>query len=206
MNRRQLLKVGTAASAVALITPGVLLTTGCDTSWIATAVDDIPTISNVIGSVLAIVALGNPSLSPDVAAAINFGLSAASAALVTVQALITGYKTSKDATVLAKIDAALTDVQTNLASVLSAAHIKDAALQATIATGISLAISVVSTIQLLIPAAVSSKRDAALAVGVSRATAKASIPQKIRVTDSTTIKLMYNVVAASCGFSGNLVK
>ncbi|HEY1645215.1 MAG TPA: hypothetical protein VGF75_02405, partial [Candidatus Saccharimonadales bacterium] len=108
--------------------------------------------------------------------------------------------------VLTKIDAALTDVQTNLSAVLTAAHIKDAALQATIASGISIAISVISTIQLLIPASVSSKSASALAIGVSRIQAKNSIPQKLKITDSTTLKLMYNVVAASCGYSAQLVK
>lgn len=206
MERRSLLKLAGAASAVALVTPGVLLTTGCDTSWIQKAVDDIPTISNIVGSILSIVALGNPALSPEIAALINVALQAAAAGLTLLQTLITDYKASKDSSVLTKIDAALMDVQTHLSDVLQAAHIKDAALQATIATGISLALSVLGAIALLIPEQISSKRDAALAVGVSRVKARSSMPQKVTVTDSTTIKVLYNVVAASCGYSGQLVR
>jgi hypothetical protein len=155
---------------------------------------------------LSIVALGNPALSPELSALINAGLQAASAALVTVQSLISDYKTAPNASILTKIDAALTDVQTNLSSVLSAAHIKDAALQATISTGISLALTVLSTIQLLIPATVSSRKSAALNVSVDRSQAKNAIPQKISVVPSNTLKMMYNVVASSCGYSTQVVK
>src|SRR6185312_509490 len=148
MDRRQLLKMSAAASAVLAVPSVTILTTGCDTSWTQKAIDDIPTISNIVGSILSIVALGNPALSPEVASAINAALTAASAALVTLQTLINDYKASKDASVLVKIDAALADVQTNLSAVLEVAHVKDPALQATISTGISLAMTVISAIEL----------------------------------------------------------
>lgn len=206
MERRNLLKSLTVGSIVLATSGPTLMVAGCSTSWITTAVDDIPTISNIVGSVLSIVALGNPALSPELSALINAGLQAASAALVTVQSLISDYKTAPNASILTKIDAALTDVQTNLSSVLSAAHIKDAALQATISTGISLALTVLSTIQLLIPATVSSRKSAALNVSVDRSQAKNAVPQKISVVPSNTLKMMYNVVASSCGYSAQVVK
>lgn len=205
MDRRQLLKVATVASAgIALSSTAFMV--GCDSSWINTALNDLPTIEAIVGSLVSIVALGDPALSPAVSAAINIAFETIKAGLVTVQALVSDYKVSSSASVIGKIDAALTDLQTNLSQVLQLAQIKNAALQATIATGIALAISVVSTIQLLIPAQVAATRGAALNVTVDRAVAKQAIPQKIKVVDSNTVKLMYNVVASSAGYSLQVVK
>lgn len=205
LDRRKLLKFGTAAIAVAGVSTGMTLLTGCDMSWVTTAIADIPVISGIVGSILSIVALGNPALTPALSASINFGLTAAAAALVTLKTLIDDYKGAKDASVLVKIDAALTDLQGNLSDVLTAAHIKDPALQAVISTGIGLALSVVSAIQLLIPAVAAHSSSVGFAK-INRNSAVSLVPQKIRVTEPNTVKMMYNVVAASCGYGVEAVK
>lgn len=206
MDRRQLLKVTSAATVALAVTGPMLMSTGCSTTWITTAINDLPTIQGIAESILAIVAIGDPALTPVITAAIILAVKGATAALATTQALIQDYKAAPSTTVLGKIDAALTDLQQNLSQVLQAAQIKNAALQATIATGISLALSVISAIQLLIPPQVAASHGAALSVTVDRALAKSAIPQQIVVANSTTIKLMYNVVASSCGYSAQVVK
>jgi hypothetical protein len=203
MDRRSLLKFGSLALASTAIVP----LAGCTSpSWLNTALDDLPTITNIVASIISIVALGNPALTPELTTVINVALAAAKAALVTVQALIQDYKSQPNDSTITKLDAALSDLQSHLASILQIAGIKDAALQATIATGISLAISVVSAIQLLIPAPTVASRTTALATGVNRDAAKNAVPQKITVVNSTNLKMMYNVVASSCGYAGQVVK
>ena len=206
MQRRNLFKMSAIATAAIAVSGSTALLTGCDASWITTAINDLPTIQGITESILAIVVLGDPALTPAISVAINAAIKLADVALVTTQALIADYKTSPSASVLAKIDGALTDLQQNLSQVLQVAQIKNAALQATIATGISLALSVISAIQLLIPASVTKIRGASLNVTVDRAQAKLAVPQKIKVTDSDTIKMLYNVVASSCGYSAQVVR
>ena len=206
MDRRQLLKVTSAATVALAVTGPMLMSTGCSTTWVTTAINDLPTIQGISESILAIVALGDPALTPVITLAIEGAFKLAMAALATTQALITDYKASPNTTTLGKIDAALTDLQQNLSQVLQVAQIKNAALQATIATGVALALSVISAIQLLIPPQVTASHGAALSVTVDRAIAKKAIPQQIVVANSTTLKLMYNVVASSCGYSVQVVK
>jgi hypothetical protein len=206
MNRREIIKMSGIAVAAISIAPAVVVMDGCDTSWVKTAIDDLPTIKAIINSILSIVSLGDPALTPAVSAAINLALAASNAALITLQALITDYNAAPSSSIIAKIDAALTDLQTNLSGVLAAAQIKNAALQATIATGIALAISVVSAISLLIPSSASSSKSTSLAVYTPKDKAVSAVPQKIKITDSATIKLLYNVVAASAGYTSQVVR
>jgi len=141
--------------AVAAVSAVALTTTGCDTSWINTAIADIPTAESIITSFVGIAAAatGDAQLAAASQALIVAAGTAAKAGLATLQALIDGYKTSPNASILDKIDTALTDVATNLSSILAVVGIKDDALRTTIFTAVSLALVAVQAIQLLIPAA-----------------------------------------------------
>jgi hypothetical protein len=143
----------TSAAAGALLGGGVVTLEGCSVDWITTAIADLPTIINIATTVLEIVAdaLGQSALSPAIAAIINTAATAAKATLVLVQALVQNYQSNPSASVLAQIKADLLTVQSQLGSILAAAHIDNPALQAAITTGVALAIGTVDLILSLLP-------------------------------------------------------
>src|SRR5882757_1353407 len=148
-------KFALGSLAVAAVSVTALTTTGCDTSWINTAIADIPTAEAIITSFVGIAAAasGDTELVAAAQALIVAAGTAAKAGLTTLQALISGYKTAPDASILDKIDTALTDVATNLSSILAVVGIKNDSLRTTIFTAVSLALVAVQAIQMLIPAA-----------------------------------------------------
>lgn len=201
LNRRQLLK-STAIAAVTLpiASAAVLSTTGCSTAWIETALADLPTAEGIAQSILGIVALasGNGTMDIAIAALISTAGTAVQAGLVTLQALITDYKATPSSTTLDKIDAALTDLQTNLASILSVGGIKNSDLQVAISTAVGLAIAVVSAIQTLIPAA-------PVSTAVRRAAPNKLLKPTV-VPSKEQISSMYNAVMVLHGFSAYQVQ
>lgn len=201
MNRRQLLKSSAITAAVLPVATGLTLaTTGCSTSWIDIAIKDIPVAEGIANSILGIVALasGNGTLSSADATLIEAAGTAILAGLTTLEALIKQYKAAPNASVLDKIDVALTDLQTNLASILKVGGIKDSNLQIAISTAVGLAIAVISAIQTLVPAA-----------PVSSAVRRAA-PQKLLkatvVPDSAQIVSMFNAVLVLHGFYSFQIK
>lgn len=152
MDRRQFIR---GSALVAAATTTSLVSLGCSTDWISTAIQDLPTAENIVQSLAAIIAAatGNALIVPAVSALIDAAIKSVSLGLSTLQSLITGYKVTKDGSILDKIDAALTDLQSNLSSIFEIAGIKNTSLQTAIFTAVGLLISVVSAIQTLIPAA-----------------------------------------------------
>lgn len=204
-NRRKFMSGVCAATAIAAV-PAI---SGCTVpSWINTAENDLPTIENIAASILSIVALGNPALTPAILAGIQLGVSGVQAGLKTVEALIADYKVAPGTSVIIKIDAALTDVQTNLSAILAAAHIDDAALQATISAGVSLAILVVQGIQALVPAASASNMMTSLSgkgQHVQRVQVKAQMKVPVKIPTSAEIKAYYNLVATASGYAAQQI-
>lgn len=201
MNRRQMLKSSAVTAAVLPIAAGLTLTTtGCNTNWIDTAIADLPTAVDIATSLLGIVtvATGNGTLDASIAALISTGATAVKAGLITLEALINDYKAAPSSSILDKIDAALTDLQTNLASILQISGIKNQALQVTIATAVGLAIATISAIQLLVPAAPVSS---ALRRSAPRKLTKPSIvPEKAQIVS------MFNAVVVLNGYADFQVK
>jgi hypothetical protein len=192
MNRRQLLAGAMAFTATAA------LIEGCNTSWITTALADIPTVSKVINSVVAIVALGDPGLSAAAQSAIQVAATAVQAGLATLQALIDDYHAQPSADILAKIDATLSDVQQNLSAILAVSGITSASLQATISVGVSLAIMVVQGVQALIPPAATT--TSSLNAMVRRSRVQSQMTVKVKLLDTGTIRASFNLIAVSSGY------
>lgn len=207
MDRRTFI---TRTAAVAAATPFVGLSVaplvGCSTNWIDTAISDIPTAVSIADSVLGIVglAIGNGTLDASVGAIISGAATTANAGLVTLKALIQDYQASPDASTLQKIDAALTDVRQNLQSILTTAGIKNAALQVTISTAVTLALSALSAIQLLIPIG-SSSSATMLKVSGPRHTQQELIT-KTHLPSSDNVKTMFNAVAVTQGYGTFQIK
>lgn len=151
MLRKRIAK-GTLALALSLS----LLTSACSTAWIKIALADLPVLVQIATSIFGIVgaAQGRGQVDPGVASQIQQTATQVQADLKLLQSLIDSYNaasaTAKPA-LRDKIDAALTAIQGSLSSILSAAHINNPALQATIAASVGLAISTILAIQSLLP-------------------------------------------------------
>lgn len=207
MDRRTFI---TRTATVAAVAPFIGLSVeplmGCSTAWIDTAINDIPTIVSVSDSILGIVglAVGNGTLDGAVEAIISAAATATNAGLVTLKALILDYQAAPSASILQKIDAALTDVQTNLQSILMTAGIKNAALQVTISTAVALALATLSAIQLLIPVG-SSASATMLNTGRARHTQQ-ELVTKTHLPSSDNVKTMFNAVAVTQGYGPFQIK
>lgn len=135
-----------------------MVTSACSTAWINVAIQDLPILVQIVTSIFGIVgaAQGRGQVDPAVASQIQAVANQVKADLQLVQSLVDSYKAADTATkpgILSKIDSALVAVQNNLNALLSASHVSNPALQATITASIGLAITTVLAIQSLMPSA-----------------------------------------------------
>jgi hypothetical protein len=175
LSRRKFLgRSVTSLATIAVLASAPIVLTGCPSStevagWLQTAIDDIPTVSTILQSVLAIAldATGQGILDVPAQAILQSVIGTATVALSAAEAAVQAYKANPNASTLADIQAAMIALEPKLTAILNAAHIKDPALVATISGAVNLAISVVASIQLLIPvpngSAVSAERQKAWA-------------------------------------------
>ena len=153
MNRRQFTGHLVKGAAVTALVGTTLTFEGCTTDWITTAINDLPTIVSIINTAASIVAaaLGAGGIAPAVAAIIATAAQAAQVALALLQQLIKDYQANPSASVLAQIKLTLLDVQAQLGQILTAAHIDNVVLRATITFVIGTAITVLTDILSLLP-------------------------------------------------------
>jgi hypothetical protein len=148
---------GMRSGILAIVLSVALVGSGCNTSWLNTAIADLPIVINILTSVLKIVAIaqGKGVDSAMVKEVQDIG-NQATQDLTTAQKLINDYKAASAADkpgVLKKIDAALSAAQTELQGILTAFHVKDNATQTAISVGIGLAVTTVEAIISLLPPA-----------------------------------------------------
>jgi hypothetical protein len=206
MNRRNFLTRSGAALALAPLAGSAALftTTGCSTSWINTAIADIPTAIAIAQSISAIVTLatGNALITPAAAALIETAASVAKAGLLTLQDAINTYQKNPSTTTLAKITDTLNQLLTDLPNILPTLTFTDQATKVAITTGITLLISVLSSIQLLIPAPVIAAGTRSASRNLSSARViLANKNAKIVVPSVDQIKSQFNSVVALNGYA-----
>jgi hypothetical protein len=148
-------KKATAAVVVAVASTEVFMLEGCNTDWIQTAINDLPTIVSIATTIATIVAdaMGGGLISPAVAAIIKTAAAAAQVGLTLIQQLVKDYQANPSASTIAKIKTTLLDVQAQLGSILDAAHIDNVGLRAIITASVGTAIMVLTQILSLLPAA-----------------------------------------------------
>ena len=148
-------KIWTPFMAIALSAATVV--TACNTSWISTAVADLPVLVQIAENIAAIVAAAQgQSGNTQVATQIQAVATAAKTGLEAVQALVNSYNAApaaQKATILGQIDTGLTAVQSNLQQILSAARVLNPQLEATITGIVTLAEGTLLAIQTLVPSA-----------------------------------------------------
>ena len=174
LTRRALIQRGAVVTLTAAAGAGALTLEGCNAaSWIAVVLNDLPTIIQIVTSIISIVGAATGSADAAAIAIAQKAGAEAQAALQEAQQFVQAYQSTPSTTTLGKIDVALTTAQSQLGSILTVLHITNPTLQATIAAAIGSALSVVVYIQSLLPVppAASAARSAIRASATSNAPA-----------------------------------
>lgn len=151
LTRRALIRRGAIATAGAAALTTVALE-GCNAqAWIQTALNDLPTIIEIVTSIISIVGAAQGSADAGAIAVAQKAASDAASALKAAQGFIASYQAAPTGGLLTEIDNALTAAQSNLGSILTALHISNPTLQATIGAAIGSALAVIVYIQSLVP-------------------------------------------------------
>lgn len=194
---------GSAVSLVASASAGSFLTlstTGCSTSWINTAVADIPTAIAIAQSISAIVTLatGNALITPAAAALIDTAAGVVKSGLLTLQDAINVYQSDKSTTNLGKVTDTLNQLLVDLPNILPTLTFVDQATKVSITTGITLLISVLSAIQVLVPAQIANA--GARKASPRLASTQALLSGKVVIPSKDQIKSQFNSVVALNGY------
>ncbi len=201
INRRQFGTLAVAGAAAMTTGGSVLMIDGCSTSWITTLENDLPQLINIASSIISIVSLasGNGTLPAALAPEITAAAQALQASLTLLQDAVNAYNGGKGNGTLAAVSAAVAAVQADAQKVIAAlpAGTVSTNLEVAIVSGIGLLVTIISSIQLLMPA--TPAPTPALAATVDRAKATAAMG-KATLPDAATIKAGYNAVLVHCGF------
>lgn len=202
MNRRRFL--GTSI-AIAATTATTLVATGCDSSWITTAEQDIDPAVSIVESIAAVVlaASGNGEIIPVALPIATASVAAAKAALVTLKAALDAYQASKSPSQLGKIDDAVTAALASFAELMhTMTGLVPTNILSIITTGVGIITSVLSSLQLVIPAS-----PAALKAKPYRSTAPSMLLTKKAAPPSPAQMLYgYNAVVVLNGFAAQQAK
>ncbi|MGC1107184.1 MAG: hypothetical protein WA876_11655 [Candidatus Acidiferrales bacterium] len=184
-----------AKASVCAILSLALILAGCSVSWISTALADLPVITQVALNIASIVSAADGSqVSPAVATQVQSIANQVKSDLTLVQSLITSYQSATAAeqpSIVQKISAALSDVQSNLNAILTAVHVNDAALQATIVAAVGVAVTTVASIASLLPAS-----PASASASASTKSAHAAV----KPPSARQLKKQFNAIFALNGF------
>ncbi len=127
----------------------VLMACGC-TAASATVVGEI---EQILLGIIPIASAAASVLLPGEASAITAGATLAANAVNTVKTLVAGYHANPSDTTLAKVTAAMTDAQTNLAQLLASAQVKDPTTAAKLTAVVNAATSSLAAVEASINAA-----------------------------------------------------
>jgi hypothetical protein len=138
-------------AALAAIGGSTVVLAGCPTlaQWEAIVINDIPAIIQIISEIFSIA--GDPSVSAELEAKVQQITNQVNADLNLINTLVLNYQARASTTLLSQIDAALTDVQTNLSALLLAFRVSNPSLMATISAVLGVAIAAVTGLEVLIP-------------------------------------------------------
>lgn len=199
LTRRQFGKVSlTALGTAAIAGTGTLALDGCSTAWITTVENDLPVVVNIVSGLVGIIATatGNGLLSAAVGAVVSEAVNAAVASLSALEDAVKAYSANQSAGTLQAVIAALTAAQGDIGKVVAAlpAGSVSAVVETVIIAGLGTAITILSSIQALIP-------GAAPAALTAKATASV-IASKPVLPNAAALKAGYNCVLWIHGYGG----
>lgn len=173
MDRRRFLESGGKVALVTAVAGAAVAEEGCSVSqWLQTALNDLPTILQVVTQIVNIVGLYSSVATPDIQAKANAIAAQVKTDMTTVQTWVTQYQANKSTTLLGQIYDALSTTQANLDSILAMFHVYNTNLQAALGIAITSALAAIVAIQTLMPApvpatSVTAVRTAARAAAVN---------------------------------------
>jgi hypothetical protein len=201
MNRREFL----GGSGAVMASPFLISTVGCPAkNWMDNAEADAHTATAILLSVLGVVAVAqaNGQLSPSNADKIRRAAQIAQTTLNELAQAINAYKTSPSDTGLAKISDTLSQLATQLPTILDGLTISDTNTRTAITAGLTLAISIVAALQVIVPSVQATGLQAH-----TRTAAKPALKSgDVELPTPTAVISMYNSVLAQNGFSDQQIK
>jgi hypothetical protein len=201
MQRRMFLKVGAASAAAVAAGPTVGLLSGCSTDWVTVVENDLPTVVNIISSVVSVVATatGNGALNSAVAAVISEAVKVLVAGLATFKDAVDAYNSNKSQSNLAGVIAALQAAQADAQKVIEAlpAGNEASTIETIIVAALGTAITVLSSIQAIIPGGLPN-----LTAGYNTMVVK----EKVVLPNAAAFKAGFNAVLVVKGYPGHQVK
>lgn len=194
MNRRNFLATA-GAGAVGASAVGM---SACNPSqWLTLALNDLPTILQIVTSIIAIVGAASGSVPASAIAAANSAAARAKAAITEAQAFLAQYQANKTNTLLGNVDDALATAQAQLGSILSILNINNPTLQATLSAAIGSALTIIVAVQALVPAPV----PAPTPTPTPAASRRVALSKVTASDQSVAIKVGYNEALAAAGGS-----
>lgn len=181
-----------AAGTLALLGSPMIGLSGCSTSWMTTAENDLPIVVNIATTIVSIVATltGNGGLTPAAVVIIQEAANVFSAGMSALQDAINAYKSSPTASLLAKVIAAIDAVEADAPKVIATISQVPANVVSIITAGIGTAISLLSAIESLIPKSA--------VVGTVLATRAQAV--KVSMPNAAQVKSNWNAVLVRYGY------
>lgn len=191
LNRRKFMSTVCLIGGGSLTAAQIAMLTGCSTSWIDTAIADLPVVENIAQTVVGIIAIPDPGLDPAIALLIKVAATGASVGLDDLKTLITDYNANPSDSLLGKIRAGIADVQKNFSSIVAQiSAVSSSKLVAVLSQAGSLSLSVLSAILALLPPT----------MAVARTTAR----PKVQLLTASEIKRNFNSVAKANGYANQV--
>lgn len=192
LSRRQFVatgSVGLAAGAVGSME-------ACNASqWLTIALNDLPTILQIVTSIISIVGAASGASTAAAVALANTAASKAKDAIVEAQAFLAQYQANKTSTLLGNVDDALAVAQSQLGSILSILGINNPTLQATLAAAIGSALTIIVAVQTLIPAPV----PAPTPTPTPAASRRIALSKATATDQSAAIRVGFNEAVTAAG-------
>lgn len=146
------MKLTLGRAALALTLACTLALSACTDAWLKIALQDLPVLVQMALNIAALTsALDGAPTNPSDIAAINAISAEAKTDLTLLDTLYGEYKTNPSTGLMAQIEKTITDIDTNLPALLSAAHIKDPVLETRVTAAVGLILTTVETFTALIP-------------------------------------------------------
>lgn len=196
MNRRSFMIVASTSGVGLLATGSTALVTGCSTNWITVVTNDIPELINIANSVISIVGLatGNGSLAAGLGTEVTLAANALKVTLSSLQDAANAYNANKSQGNLSALIAAIQAVQNDLSKVVAA--LPPGSISSTVETSlvalIGLAVTIISSIQALVPGAAP--------VAVTARAAQAAVTGKVAPPSAETMRFAVNATLRMHGF------
>jgi hypothetical protein len=195
MNRRNFLQTAGVGAAVLTVPAMTIFTAGCSSSWITTVENDLPIIVGIANSILQVIstATGSGALAATVGAIVTQAVQTLTTSLQALQQAITAYQANTGSG-LSKVISALTSAQTSIKAVIESlpAGTVSPVVLTIIVAGIGTVITILSSIQALIPGAAPTAMTA-------RATSAASNPA-VTMPNAASLKAGFNSVLILQGY------